>query len=88
MMTYVNLVEDLVASQREILGDGAVSIAQRVSGIQVSDDGTVQGIDSDGVEVVDDLVSEYVDNLGDAATVTLRSVANEYDNELELPSSL
>lgn len=87
-MTYVNLVEDLVASQREILGDGAVNIAQRVGGIQVSDDGTVQGIDSDGVEVVDDLVSEYVDNLGDAATVTLRSVANEYDNELELPSSL
>lgn len=87
-MSYEGLVEDLIASQAELLGDGAVDVAREVRGLQVNDDGTVEDVTADGKTVVDDLASAYVDNLGPAAASAMQSVAAEYDSDLDLPRIL
>lgn len=87
-MSYKSLIEDIVGAQQDILGTAATDIAQNVDGLTVNDDGSVEEVSGNGVAVVDDLVSAYVDELGAAATVTLKSTAEDYADELELPDSL
>lgn len=87
-MSYESLIEDVIDAQQNILGAAAVEIAQGVRGLSVADDGTVEEVRGDGVAVVDDLASAYVDELGAAATVTMKTAAEAYADELELPRSL
>lgn len=87
-MSYQSLIEDIVGAQQNILGDAAIDIAQQVHGLRVADDGTVDAINGDGLTAVDDLASAYVDELGAAATVTMKSAAEPYAGDLELPNSL
>lgn len=87
-MSYDELIESLVAAQTDILGNGAIEIAEGIQGLSVGSDGSVQGISGEGVTVADNLVAAYVDTLGDAARVTLQSVAKDYASELQLPQEL
>lgn len=87
-MAYEELVEDLIASQADIIGREAIEVAKRIDGLQVADDGAVERIDGDSLGVIDALVSAYVDDLGGAATVTLKNAAGGYADDLELPSVL
>lgn len=87
-MSYEALIEDLIAAQADIFGAEAVEMARRVDGLAIADDGSVERLDGDGVAVVDDLVSVYVADLGGAATVTLKSVAEGHADRLVLPEEL
>lgn len=87
-MSYEGLVEDLIASQAELLGDQAVEIAAGVRGLHVNPDGSVDEITSDGKTVVDDLVSAYTDRLGPAAEAAMRSTAAAHESDVDLPRSL
>ena len=87
-MSYNALIEDIVGAQENILGDAAIDIGQQVDGLTVTGEGVVQEVNRDGVAIVDDLVSAYVDELGAAAVVTLKPVASDYADDLELPGSL
>lgn len=86
-MSYDGLIEALIDAQAEILGQQAINVAQGVRGMDIDEDGNVLSIREDPVTVVDDLVAAYVDDLGAAATVTMKQVAEDYD-DLDLPASL
>lgn len=87
-MSYEALIEDLVATQTDIFGAAAVEMAADVEGLELGEDGTVERLDGDGVQVVEDLVSTYVSDLGGAATVTLKSAAGDHADRVELPAAL
>lgn len=87
-MSYESLIEDIVSAQQNILGAAAVDIAQQVRGLRVADDGTVEEVSDDGRAIVDELASAYVDELGSAATASMKSAAEGYADELDLPRSL
>lgn len=87
-MSYEALVEDLVAAQMDIFGAEAVEMARRVDGVELRDDGSVSRLTANGVEVVEELVSVYVADLGGAAKLTLKSAADAYTDQLALPGAL
>lgn len=87
-VSYEALIEDLIAAQAEIFGAEAVNMARQVDGLTLADDGRVERLDGEGVEAVDELVSVYVADLGGAATVTLKSVAEGHADRLALPQAL
>ena len=87
-MTYAALIDDMVSTGAEVLGEQSVEIARDVRGIHVNGDGTVEEVSVDGRAAVDDLYRAYVDALGPAVEGPLRSVAAEYESALALPSSL
>lgn len=87
-MSYEALVEDLVAAQTDIFGAEAVEMARRVEGVEIRDDGSVERLDADGAEVVDELVSVYVADLGGAAKLTLKSAAEAHADRVALPGAL
>lgn len=87
-MSYEALIEDLIAAQADIFGAEAVEMARQVDDLSVADDGSVVRLDGDGVEVVEELVSVYVADLGGAATVTLKSAAEGHADGLALPQAL
>ena len=87
-MSYEALVEDMIAAQADIFGAEAVEMARGIDGLEIGDDGSVERIRGDGVEVVDELVSTYVADLGGAATVTLKSAASAHADRVALPAAL
>lgn len=87
-MSYEALIEDLVSSQADIIGKEAINVARGIDGLEVTDDGSIERIDGDPIAVVDALVSAYVDDLGGAATVTMKGVAGSYADELDLPTAI
>ena len=87
-MAYDSLAEDLIAAQRDLLGDGATDVARGVDGLVITDDGSVEAIHGDPVAVVGDLAAAYEDALGAVARATTQSVADDYRDELELPRTL
>lgn len=87
-VTYEALIEDLVSSQADIIGREAINVARGIDGLEVAEDGSVERITGDRVGVVEALVSAYVDDLGGAATVTLKNAAGVYADELDLPAAI
>ena len=87
-MSYEALVEELISSQADIIGKEAVNVARGIDGLQVAEDGSVERIDGEPIAVVEALVSAYVDDLGGAATVTLKNVAGGYADDLDLPAAI
>ena len=87
-VSYEALIEDMIAAQADIFGAEAVEMARGIDGLEVADDGSVERLRGDGVEVVDELVSVYVADLGGAATVTLKSAAQGHAGQVALPAAL
>lgn len=87
-MSYDALIEDLVSSQADIIGREAINVARGIDGLDVADDGSIERVDGEPIAVVEELVSAYVDDLGGAATVTMKGVAGNYADELDLPTAI
>ncbi|MFC6975493.1 HalOD1 output domain-containing protein [Halomicroarcula sp. GCM10025709] len=87
-MSYEHLVGRLVETQRSLLGQRAIDIAQSIEGLTVTDDGTVASMTGDRRAVVERLVDSYVSVLGAPAEQRLRSAATEFEAEVVLPENL
>jgi hypothetical protein len=87
-MSYTHLAGRLIETQRSMLGQPAIDIAQSVEGLTVTDDGNVTGIDGDERAVVGVLADRYARMLGTAAEARLRTAAEEFADELLLPPAL
>lgn len=87
-MSYKHLAGRLVETQRSMLGQPAIEIAQSIDGLTVTDDGNVTSVGGDKRATIDELVERYSDVLGGPARARLRTAAVEFDEELDLPSSL
>ncbi|MFC7021204.1 MULTISPECIES: hypothetical protein [Haloarcula] len=83
---YYALVEDIVVDQKAVWGTVAVDIADSVPGLVV-DTGTIW-INGHETEVVGALARAYVDRFGRAAAESLRDVAEDYQDEVDLPPVL
>ena len=89
-MSYERLADELIETQRSMLGQRAINVAQSVPGL-LFDDGAV--IEVDGGEdhdrtVIGTLVDEYVSIMGQSAHNRLDGVADEYADDLVLPENL
>lgn len=87
-MSYNHLAGRLIEVQRSMLGQPAITIAQSIEGIAVSNDGNVETIEGDGREIVGQLFERYTQMLGDPAENRLRTAATEFEGELDLPPAL
>lgn len=86
-MSYNHLAGRLIEIQRSMLGQPAITIAQSIEGLSVSDDGNVERIEGDGREIIGLLFERYTQMLGDPAENRLRTAAAEFE-ELDLPPAL
>ena len=78
---YKALLSEVIAKQAVILGpDIAVLKARSVSGLSVSDDGTVESIAGDPKQVLEQLVEEYVSLSGQIVKSALSSVFEKYSH--------
>ncbi len=87
-MSYNHLAGRLIEVQRSMLGQPAITIAQSIGGITVSNDGNVKTIEGDGREIIGQLFERYTQMLGDPAENRLRTAASEFEDELDLPQAL
>lgn len=86
-MSYNHLAGRLIEIQRSMLGQPAITIAQSIEGLSVSDDGNVKRIESDGCEIIGTLFDRYTQMLGEPAENRLQTAAAEFE-ELDLPPEL
>jgi len=76
---YKNLINDIIAKQTLILGPDIVLLkARNVSGLRVSDSGTVEAISGDPQKILQDLVNEYIALSGQIVKTTLTTVFAKY----------
>lgn len=90
MVTYTDVIEAAIEKETDVLGkDAALRVAKRVSGLEVSDDGSVDEMSRDEKEILEDLVEEYQDVAGSvAATLIARKIKDIGGEELDLPQIL
>lgn len=87
-MAYDELAGEMIDRECEVLGDQAIGIAQDVEGIQVDDDGRVLAIEGDGETVLGELADAYIDILGKATEASLSTIAQGYEDDVDLPANL
>ena len=87
-MSYEHLAGRLIETQRSLLGQRAVDIAQSVDGLSVTDDGTVADVADEDREVLAALVDEYTAVLGQPAESRFRAAISEFEDEVVLPENL
>lgn len=87
-MSYEHLAGRLIETQRSLLGQRAIEIAQSVEGLSVNNDGTVVDVTDDDREVIGALVDTYVAEIGQPAMSRLQSASAEFEDEVVLPENL
>jgi len=87
-MSYEHLAGRLIETQRSLLGQRAVDIAQSVDGLSVTDDGTVADVADEDREVLAALVDEYTAVLGQPAESRFQAAISEFEDEVVLPENL
>jgi uncharacterized protein YbjQ (UPF0145 family) len=87
-MSYEHLAGRLIETQRSLLGQRAVDIAQDVDGLTVTAGGNVTDVVDDDRDVIGTLVDRYVSVLGRPAQQRLQSAATEFEAEVVLPANL
>jgi hypothetical protein len=87
-MSYERLAEELIDSQRTMLGPKAVDVARSVPGLTVEDDGSVTDVADDDRAAIAALVEEYLTMMGGAAQPRLDVVADTYEGPAVLPENL
>lgn len=84
---YEQLVEHFLADQQAVLGDQAKRLADDVSGVQVSDDGSVD-VRGDGPDAVGRVAEKFRDVFGQNVEESVLSAAREVDHAVEVPPGL
>ncbi|MFZ6036188.1 MAG: hypothetical protein ACOYUK_03520 [Patescibacteria group bacterium] len=81
---YKALLTEIIGKQAVVLGpDIAVLKARSVSGLKVSDDGTVTDYEGDPKKLIQDLVDKYVELSGLIVKNALNSVFAKYPSIAE-----
>ncbi len=76
---YKKMLTDLIQKQMVVLGPNiALDKARKVSGVKVSDDGTVLDMDGDPPMVLKGVANEYMALSGQIAQMTLNSLLEKY----------
>lgn len=76
---YQNVLTDLIKRQMVMLGPNvALAQARKVTGLSVSDDGTVTALAGNPQEILSAVAKEYMALSGAIAQMTLESVIAKY----------
>lgn len=76
---YLAILTDLIKKQMLMLGPNvALGQARKVSGITVSEDGTVSAIEGDSQKTLEDVAKQYMALSGAIAQMTLDSIIAKY----------
>jgi hypothetical protein len=76
---YKKMLTDLIQKQMVVLGPNiALDKARKISGLKVSDDGTVLNMDGDPQMVLKGVANEYMTLSGQIAQMTLNSLLEKY----------
>lgn len=76
---YLAILTDLIKKQMLMLGPNvALGQARKVSGITVSEDGTVSAIEGDPQKTLEDVAKQYMALSGAIAQMTLDSIIAKY----------
>jgi len=76
---YKQMLTDLIQKQMVVLGPNiALDKARKVSGLKISDDGTVMDISGDPQMVLKGVATEYMQLSGQIAQMTLNSLVEKY----------
>jgi hypothetical protein len=76
---YKNLINDIIAKQKVILGPDIVILkAKNVTGLHLDAEGCVESIDGDPAEVLQQLINEYVNLSGQIVKNILTPVFAKY----------
>lgn len=79
--TYKNILSDLVKKQMVMLGPSvALGTARKVSGLTVSDDGSVTDISADPKTTMEGVVNAYMNLSGQIAQMTMKTILEKYPN--------
>lgn len=92
MADYAPLIEAAIDRMTGTIGQkNAVDAANEIDGLTVADDGSVESLSGDGVDVLGELVERYSD-LGGPVAVSLiaRAIKNEVGDigDYDLPGTL
>lgn len=93
MPSYEEIIQTAIDRQKKALGaDSAISHAREIDGLEVSDEGEVEGLSRDGADVLADLLEEY-QAVGGPVSLSLvaRALKEKYGDELdevELPGAV
>lgn len=88
---YYSLIESLIVDQKQIWGTQAIKIANSVPGLHISDpisDPDDIWVNGHEKEIAGALAEAYIEKFGQAAESSLRDIAQEYQHDVDLPSSL
>lgn len=76
---YQQILSDLIKKQMVMLGPNvAIATARKVSGLSVSDDGTVTAISGDPQTILSAAAKQYMCLSGAIAQMTLESIIAKY----------
>jgi hypothetical protein len=76
---YSNLINDIIAKQKIILGPDIVLLkAKNIKGLVLSDEGIVERIDGDPQTILQNLVDEYIALSGQIVKNILNPVLAKY----------
>lgn len=80
-MEYVDVYERIVAEARSIVGDVAVTQADRIEGVTVDAEGMVTAERELGKEDIEELIDTYRDIIGDGAVGIGRRAVTALEQE-------
>jgi hypothetical protein len=76
---YLNLINDIIAKQRLILGpDIVLAKAKNVPGLKINSNGVATSVDGDSQEVLQKLIDEYIGLSGQIVKNILNPVLEKY----------
>ncbi len=76
---YKKMLTDLIQKQMVVLGPNiALDKAKKITGLKVSDDGTVLDMDGDPQMVLKGVANEYMTLSGQIAQMTLNTLLEKY----------
>lgn len=85
---YQNLLTEVIQKQIAILGpDIAILKARNVRGLSVSDDGTVTKMEGDAVDLLQNLIDEYVSLSGLIVKKTMEPLLSKYPS-IKIPETI
>lgn len=77
--TYKNMLSDLIKKQMIMLGPNvALGTARKVSGITVSEDGTVTDITGEPQIIMEGVANAFMSLSGQIAQMTLKTILEKY----------
>lgn len=88
---YYALIERLILDQHRVWGNVAIDIADSVPGLVVADAMTESvdiWVNGNEKEIAAALAQAYIGRFGQSTASSLRAVASDYEDDIELPEVL